>query len=249
VDVFFCAPVGRDNAGDTVAAALVGEDFARLDLPRLDRPTDMSLVMVLPGGENSIVSAGACAAALDEDAAISFAARAGAGDVLLLQGNLSEAATRAAIGTAVARGARAMLNTAPLWWSPGSMLADCAVVVANQGEAEALSGQHAAAEAADWMRGQGVGLAVVTMGPDGCVTAGSAGTRRWQAVPVAAVDTTGCGDAFCGMLAVMLAADAKLPAAIGAAQRAAAITAGRAGAYVSLPSADELAAFTHIVGN
>jgi ribokinase len=249
VDVFFCAPLGRDAAGDTVVAALAGEGFALLDLPRLDQPTDMSLVMVMPGGENSIVSAGACAAALDKDAAALFAAGAGGGDVLLLQGNLSEAATRAAIGTAADRGARVMLNTAPLWWSPGSMLSDCAVVVANQGEAEALSGQQMPAQAADWMCRRGVGLAVVTMGPDGCVTAGAAGTRHWPAMPVATVDTTGCGDAFCGMLAVMLAANAPLHAAIGTAQRAAAITAGRRGAYVSLPGADELAAFTHIVGN
>jgi ribokinase len=249
VDVLFCAPLGRDAAGDEVAAALAREIFARLELPRLDRPTDMSTVMVLPGGENSIVSAGDCAAAFDAAHASAFAGTARAGDWLLLQGNLSRPATHAAIRAAAARGASVMLNTAPLWWPPGAMLAECAVVVANRGEAAALSESDDPPEAAARLHRAGVALAVVTDGADGCFTAGPAGMRHWPAQPVVAVDTTGCGDAFCGMLAVAFAAGATLDAAIGSAQRAAAFAAGRMGAYASLPPAESLAmAFRHGVG-
>jgi ribokinase len=240
VDVLFCAPLGRDAAGDEVAAALATEPFERLALPRLDRPTDMSTVMVLPGGENSIVSAGDCAAAFGEAAAVTFARGAGAGDWLLLQGNLSAATTHAAIRTAITRGAAVMLNTAPLWWPAAEMLADCAVVVANRGEALALSGRGNPAEAADWLHAAGARLAVVTVGAEGCFTAERAGVRHWPALPVAALDTTGCGDAFCGMLVVALARSAPLDAAIGAAQRAAAFAAARVGAYDSLPTIEAL---------
>ncbi len=63
--VRFCAPLGDDDAE---AAVLEGylrrEDFAELHLPRLPHPTDFSLLMVLPGGENSIVGTSACSLAL-----------------------------------------------------------------------------------------------------------------------------------------------------------------------------------------
>jgi ribokinase len=241
VDVLFCAPLGEDAAGDEVAAALATEPFTRLALPRLCWPTDMSTVMVLPGGDNSIVSAGNCAAGFDEAAAVTFVEGAGVGDWLLLQGNLSAATTHAAIRTAVARGAAVMLNTAPLWWPAAAMLDDCAVVVANRGEAQALPGRSAAADAADWLHTAGARLAVVTAGADGCFTAERAGVRHWPAMAVAALDTTGCGDAFCGRLAVALACSAPLDAAIGAAQDAAAFAAGRVGAYQSLPTIEALA--------
>ncbi len=240
VEVLFCAPLGKDASGDEVAAALATEPFAQLVLPRLDRPTDMSTVMVLPGAENSIVSTGDCAAALDEPAAETFAGRAGPDDWLLLQGNLSAATTHAAIRAAAANGASVMLNTAPLWWSAEAMVADCTVVVANRGEAMALTAQSAPADAAARLHRVGARLAIVTVGADGCFTAGSTGARHWPAPAVIARDTTGCGDAFCGMLVVALACRAPLDAAIGAAQHAGAIAAGRMGAYASLPTIEAL---------
>jgi ribokinase len=240
VEVLFCAPLGQDAAGEEVAAALASEPFAELSLPRLDRPTDMSTVMVLPGGENSIVSAGDCAAAFEPDAAEAFVRGARPGDWLLLQGNLSFTATQAATRTANARGAAVMLNTAPLCWPAADLLSGCAVVVANRVEALALSGRADPAEAARWINDAGVGLAVVTVGAEGCLTADGTGVRHWPAVRIAAVDTTGCGDAFCGRLVVALACDTPLPAAIGVARLAAALTAERRGAFAALPSVAEL---------
>jgi ribokinase len=58
---------------------------------------------------------------------------------------------------------------------------------------------------------------------------------------VQAVNTTGCGDTFCGVLAAGLAAGMTTDAAIMRAQRAAAITASRPGAYAALPTVRELA--------
>jgi ribokinase len=77
--------------------------------------------------------------------------------VLLLQGNLSAAATLAAAQVATARGARVLLNTAPLRWDVAPLLPLCAVVVANAGEAEAITGltaqrrpRHCTAPAPPW---------------------------------------------------------------------------------------------------
>jgi ribokinase len=58
---------------------------------------------------------------------------------------------------------------------------------------------------------------------------------------VQAVDTTGCGDAFCGVLAAQVTRGGSIETAIAAAQYAAAITATRPGAYAALPLRAELA--------
>jgi ribokinase len=237
--VHLLAPLGHDAAAEEVAAALAEEGFAGLDLPRLPHMTDFSVLMVLPGGENSITGAGPCAAALPVARAAAFGASARAGDLLLVQGNLSFEATVAALEAA--QSARTLLNPAPLWWDPAPLLPRCRIVVVNQGEAETISGEADPARAAAWLRAAGVELAIVTLGAAGCLAVDDAGLRRWPAEPVQAMNTTGCGDTFCGVLAAGLAAGMTTDAAIMRAQRAAAITASRPGAYAALPTVRELA--------
>lgn len=238
--VLFRAPIGEDPDGDWIATVLSQEGFAALDLPRLPHPTDFSVLMALPDGENCIASAGPCATALMPEAAADFAAAATPGDVLLLQGNLSRAATEAALSAGAARGASTMLNPAPLWWDVGPLLPRCRILVVNRVEAEAITGLADPPAAAAWMRREGAGLVLVTLGAEGCLAVAEEGSRLHPAEPVATVDTTGCGDTFCGVLAASLASGGDLDAAVAAAQRAAALTATRAGAYAALPARDEL---------
>lgn len=236
--VVFCAPLGQDAQGDEVALALAAEGFAGLVLPRMPHPTDFSLLMVLPDGENSITGAGPCAAALAPRDAGAFAAGAEPGDLLLLQGNLSVAATAAALRAAAGRGARTMLNTAPLWWDPAPLLPLCHVVVANAGEARAITGKADPGRAAAHLGHAGVALAIVTLGAEGCLTRHDGIERHWPAPAVRAVDTTGCGDTVCGVLAATLGRG--LDVAVPRAQAAAALAATRPGAYAALPARHEI---------
>ncbi len=89
-EVRFCAPLGSDPAeANEVERHLSSEGFAELILPRLPHATDFSLLMVLPDGENSIVSTSACSLALAREQAEPALQGLGEGDVVLLQGNLS----------------------------------------------------------------------------------------------------------------------------------------------------------------
>ncbi len=239
-DTWFMAAVGDDADGRFVAGALGGEGFGLLRLARAPFATDVSVVLVAADGENSIVTAGACAAALDAAAAAGFAGAAGAGDVLLLQGNLSAAATLAAARAGQARGAVVVLNTAPLLWAAGPVLRHCAGVVANQGEAEAVTG-FGDERAAAALLAAGPAWAVVTLGAAGCLFADAGGVRRLSAVATEAVDSTGAGDTVCGVLAACLARGWATADAVAAGQRAATVTVGRRGAYAALPRRDELA--------
>jgi len=225
VPVRFCAPLGNDAPqADEVERGLAAELFEQLLLPRLAHPTDFSLLMVLPGGENSIVSTSACSLALTHAEAEPALSEVGPGDVVLLQGNLALDVTGAILAAARRAGATTVFNPAPFWPGAETLAAHCSLVIANHLEAKALGAAL-----------DGV-ASIVTLGAEGCVYDG----RPFPAEKIAAVDTTGCGDAFCGVMAAALARGFAIDRAIGLAQKAAALTATRLGAFDALPSREEL---------
>jgi ribokinase len=234
--VAFRAPLGDDAEAAVIAERLTAEAFAALELPRHTGPSDLSILLVSPDAENCIVTAGARAAALPVEDAARFGATCQPGEWLLLQGNLSEASTAAALRAA--RG-QVMLNTAPLLWDAAPMLPYCTMVVANAIEARQITGEDGPAAAAALLAA-GAALAIVTLGAAGCIVAGSDGVHRHAAPLVDAVDSSGAGDTFCGVLAAMLASGSDVASAVAVAQQAAALTVGRHGAFTALPSAAEL---------
>ena len=240
VPVTLMAALGADAEGERVAAVLRGEALTLR--PAYPGPaTDVSVLMVLPGGENGIVTAGACAAALPAEAAGAAVAGLPAGAWLLLQGNLSAETSLESCRQARAGGVRVMLNTAPLQWDQRTLIGQCDVVVANRIEAQLLTGDAGEAAAAA-LRGLGAGVAIVTLGAAGCVVASEQEVVSIPAPAVRAVDSTGAGDTFCGVLAACLAAGWALGPGVAVAQAAAACTVQRQGCFAALPTRPELAA-------
>ncbi|MCW3474052.1 PfkB family carbohydrate kinase [Limobrevibacterium gyesilva] len=234
VAVHFCAPLGREPETAMIRTALAAERFADLVLPDVGQPTDLSTLLVADDAENCIVSTGACAEALPVSVAEAFVVAMAPDDILLLQGNLSEAATRAA----AARAAHVVVNTAPIRWPMRDVLRHATVAVANRSEAEQVTGRADPERAAlDLCRG----VSIVTLGGEGCVVAAAGSVVRHPAPRVQAVDTTGAGDTFCGMLAASLARGMTLAAAVAVAQQAAALAVSRRGCFTALPTRVELA--------
>jgi ribokinase len=230
--VRFLAPLGDDPDADVIAGILGAEPFEALNLPRIPGLSDRSTLLLMPDGENCIVSTGACAEAFTVGDAERFARAVAPGEILLMQGNLSRDATMAA---ASACAGRIMLNTAPVLWDVRPMLADCDIVVANAVEAQAIAGSGSAAS----IRDAGVALAIVTLGAGGCLVADAGGERHMAACKAEPVDSTGAGDAFCGTLAGLLALAWPTAEAIAAAQRIAAKSVECRGAFAALPTALE----------
>jgi ribokinase len=232
IEVRFCAALGSDRPqADEVERHLAGEGIAELRLPRLAHPTDFSLLMVLPDGENSIVSTSACSLAMTREDVAPALAGIGKGDIMLLQGNLPIDTTGFALGAARRAGATTIFNPAPFRPGAETLMERCSLVVANRGEAAALGGTIDRAVAA-----------IVTLGGEGCALRDASGRRSFAAERVTAIDTTGCGDAFCGTLAATLARGLAIDGAIVVAQKAAALCAARPGAFAALPTRAELAA-------
>lgn len=230
VAVCFCAPLGNDRAAaDEVERLLSKEGIAELILPRLPHVTDFSLLMVLPDGENSIVSTSACSLAMTRHhvkrALHSLLAR----DVVLLQGNLPIDVTGFILDTARGQGAAAIFNPAPFWPGAEKLVGRCSLVIANRVEADQLGDALRDAKSA-----------IVTLGTEGCELIADGRRRTFATETVEAVDTTGCGDAFCGVIAAALVQGRTIEDAIAIAQKAAALTATRPGAFDALPTYDEL---------
>lgn len=240
-DVVLAAAIGRDAEAARLSEALGREPLGFAPL-YVDAPTDLSLILVTAEGENCIVTAGAAAAAYPAEEAARFGRTVGPGDWLLMQGNLSEAATRAAMQAA--RG-RVILNTAPLTWPILPLLPLCDLVIANAVEAKSLTGLEAE-EAACALIEAGAQAAIVSLGGAGAALAerdadGAARPLRLPAHPAAVVvDSSGAGDTLCGVIAAALASGVPLILALERAQQAAALTVGRQGAFAALPTAAEL---------
>lgn len=103
-------------------------------------------------------------------------------------------------------------------------------------EAIALSGTSDAAEAAAFFRGRGVGTCIFKDGARGSVLFSSAGEQRIPAYEVDAVDTTGCGDSFCGGFVAALAEGYELEESCRFASATAALVASGLGSDAGVQS-------------
>ena len=229
-EVHFCAAIGREPEADIIRSALRDETLAGLRLLDAGPVTDLSTLLVAPGGANCIISTGDCAAALAMADACDFLAAMRGEDILLMQGNLSAAVTAAAL----ARSRCAIVNTAPIRWPMAAMLHGAWIVVANEVEAAALTGTDDPMAAAPRLGGR---VGIVTLGAQGCVVAADGTVTHTPAVSAVAVDTTGAGDVFCGVLAAALARGCDITDAIEIAQHAAALAVARSGCFAAIPSA------------
>lgn len=240
-DVTLWAAVGGDAAGGWIADRLAAESLAcRLTAKPL--PTDRSAVLVDAGGENIIVTGSLCAEAFDPLAETDIAGRIAAGDILVMQGNLSPRATAACLDLARHRGARTILNPSPLPAAAGPALPPADIVIVNEGEARALTRCEDPEQASAELLRQGAGIVLVTLGRRGCLIAeGRTGSIRHLPAPVVtAVDTSGAGDVFCGIFTGCIDLGMTPTEAASLAIAAAAIAVSRNGTSDSCPSTAEI---------
>ncbi len=95
--------------------------------------------------------------------------------------------------------------------------------------------------AALWRDGRA--LVAITDGAEGCWWSEDGAVRHLPAFPVAAVDTTGCGDVFHGAYASAIVRGLPAEARLRYASAAAALKATRSGGQAACPTAAEVDAF------
>ena len=197
-------------------------------------PSGHAIIYVDPQAENVIVTfAGAnhSASSASVEAALAGAVPA---DTLLLQNETSAQVEAARF--ARARGLRVIYSAAPFQVEAvRAVLPHVSMLVMNAGEAAELRTAFGEMPPID---------TIVTRGADGAewLSPGSEPVYV-PSFRVTAVDTTGAGDCFIGMLAAALDAGADRPVAMRRAAAAAALQVTRAGAAQGMPLASEVDAF------
>jgi ribokinase len=232
--------VGNDVAGERMRDLLTTE-LDSLRLSCLDRPSDRSVILVDDKGENLIVTAAACASHFDPVKDDALAATWKSGDVLLMQGNLSVAATDDCLRKAKAGGLFTILNPSPLP-EAGLEMRTVSLLVANRPETERLTGERDPQAAALRLRALGVEQAVITLGGEGALLHGNEGSVHVPARKTDVIDTSGAGDCFAGTLAGLLHRGVPLVKAAEAATAAAALAVSRVGTLAAFPTRAELSA-------
>ncbi len=235
--VRFAGAVGDDDFGDRLRAALV-EGGVSVDLLRKIRgPSGIASITVDDTAENTIVVvAGANGSITELLPGEQDAVRRSA--MLLCQLEIPLDAVISAVGIAAAAGVPVMLNPSPARDLPAALLDGVSVLVLNEGEATAI-GRDCLAQVAH---------VVTTLGAAGAHYRGPQENFSVSAPTVAAVDTTGAGDAFTGALAVAWNDGNDPRAALEYACAAGGLATTRAGASTSSPTAaeiDELVAATY----
>jgi len=241
-DVVMVGCVGRDPYGDTLLEVVSAEGVDSRAIDHVELPTGVAVVVVADDGENQIIAcSGANLAARDDQ--ISDDMLEAASTVLLqMEVPLREVFTFAARAKRSRR--RVMLNTAPA----GPIMPETVdILIMNEGEALqiaheiGLDADEPMAIAHRLVANHGL-TAVTTLGSKGAVAVSPEGSWRVGALAITPRDTTGAGDAFCGVLAASLDAGASLKDALHRAAIAGGLACLTQGAMPALPRQDAIEA-------
>ena len=233
----FIAPVGLDAVADQIGAALRLEGINDRDLIRRDGTSDSSLIMIDRDGENVIVSdtTQAEATSFQEVAQRLLLTQA---HLLLLQGNLSQATTLAAVEAARAAGAAVALNAAPMreWLRHPEV----DILIANRGEAAEIAGLPVTTAPEVILAALSPPVVAITLGAGGCLLRDHFETIHIAAPAVAVRDSAGAGDVFAGVFIAEWLITGNSVAAARLAVMAASTKVARPGTLSAFPTRSEI---------
>ncbi|MGC4153324.1 MAG: ribokinase [Propionicimonas sp.] len=244
-EVSLLTAVGADTFG-TVACELWRDEGVKATILTTGAATMVGVILVEPSGENRIVIAPGALAELSPADVDAFASEIAAADILVTGFEIPVPVARRALQIARSHGVRTLLNPAPAVPLDAELWELVDVLTPNQSEAAVLTGEPVATPdaCADAIRARFAGVAVLTLGGEGCLLDTPDGTRtRVPAVrPRQVVDTTGAGDAFTGAFAVALARGDELVDAVRYATAAGAHAVATAEVIPSLARPSDIAA-------
>ena len=249
--------VGDDGRADDALPYLrsSGVDVSGVDT--VPGPTGLAIVSVGGDSENTIVVVPGANGAVGASAVGSHSAALSEAAVVVLQGEIPVDGIAAAVQHA---GGRVVFNLAPVIDVPADVVKAADPLVVNEHEGRLLlaawgasgsAAAPAAGAASDEearvddesvvasLRAQGVTSVVMTRGAAGAIVSDASGTVLVASPKVAAVDSSGAGDAFVGALAAGLAAGASLLEAAQDAVRVGAFSVTGVGTQASYPTLED----------
>jgi ribokinase len=220
--------VGDDQLGVSALEAL-RTDGVQTDhvLVTSDAPTGVALIAVGDIGENQISVAPGANLALTPKHMVG-ALELLRPHLLLASLEVAERTIRAAVRWAHDRSVPVVLNPAPFQPWIRELLSMTTYVTPNAGEFTQLGDVPTSL------------TLIETLGADGARIHSATGDKDIPTIAIDAVDTTGAGDCFNGVLAAGLVRNLSLPEAVRQAAVAAALSVRVAGAREGMPTSEEL---------
>lgn len=245
--VVHVASCGNDGFAPLAVSTMKEAGVDLTHIASIDRPTAVALITVDDKAENAIVVASGAnrATTVAQLERVGF----GAGDTVVLQREIPDEATFAAVALAKARGARTVLNVAPAGPIPVETLKALDILIVNEHEAlvvaRAAGIEVADPEAAAQTINARFGCsAIVTLGPQGAVGWVDGVRRSVPALAITPVDTTAAGDSFTGAFAAALDQGMGFTTALARGAAAGSLACTRMGAQPSIPTKAEIDAAT-----
>lgn len=229
--------VGPDDLGDEARRDLAAAGVDVGSLGTGGAPTGVASILVDADGRNVIAVAPGANAELPADhVRDSLSAIETDRAVVVANLEIPDRAVSAAAETAERRGWPFVLNPAPARPLPHGLAERCAVVIANEIEAQALGLPGSLG---------GASAAIVTRGLEGAdLHRPGRPVHRQAGFPVEVIDTTGAGDAFVAALAWSMLEGAPLERGVRLACAAGALACRALGARAGLADRSEVEALT-----
>jgi ribokinase len=242
------------KVGDDVFGKMTAENFKQLGIAydfifvAPGTSSGVAPILVEPGGNNMIVIVPGANLLLNAEEVRKAAGWIQGAKIVISQLEIADEPIIEAFRIAKNAGVTTILNPAPARKLPGELISLTSLLVPNETETEILtgievSGQKGAEQAANRLLVQGVGHVILTLGEDGAYLFDKDHNQHFPAMQVEAVDSTGAGDAFIGILAFYLARGSDLVSAIRLANIGAALSVTKVGTQVSFPTLAEIQAY------
>jgi len=244
-EVSFVSCVGDEYGDESIEG--YRKDGINVDHVKKDPKvaTGIALILVDKNGENSISVASGANLSLSVSDIRNAKELIRDADVLLMQLESPMDVVTEAAKIASDAGVKTILNPAPAQSLSDELLKSVSILTPNETETEILTGMSVeneadAFKASSILHKKGVEVVIITIGSKGALLATKDETKIIAGHTVEAKDTTAAGDVFNGALAVAIAENKSIDAAIRFANAAAAVSVTRMGAQPSAPTREEI---------
>ena len=221
-DVSFLAAIGDDADGQKCRQTAAENGIEGHFAVKQGMRTTFAFILTDKNGENRVTEY--VGAELTVADVLAFENQIAKSDILLLQHEVPAEVNETAIAVATKHGVKVILNPAPIREINTSLADEIFTVTPNEHERQGILG----------LKFQNC---ITTLGKDGCSIND---TEFIRALPVEAVDTTGAGDTFNGVLAVCLAEGMDMKTACRYAVTASGISVTKHCVLASIPKRSEI---------